>query len=90
MSVSRDAIMPEKPRDQPMQSGSPASEPKNQELTYAARIALDRTQMQIDNKLIPLSPGMAVTAEIKTGSRRIISYLLSPLARYRHDILRER
>lgn len=90
MSVSRDAIMPEKPRDQPMQSGNPVNEPKNQELTYAARIALDRTQMQIDNKLIPLSPGMAVTAEIKTGSRRIISYLLSPLARYRHDILRER
>jgi hemolysin D len=33
---------------------------------------------------------MAVTAEIKTGARRIISYLLSPLTRYRHDSLRER
>jgi hemolysin D len=90
ISVSRDAITPEKSREQPMQPESAANEPKNQELTYAARIALDRTQMQIDDKLIPLSPGMAVTAEIRTGSRRIISYLLSPLARYRHDILRER
>jgi hemolysin D len=90
ISVSRDAITPEKSREQPMQPETPANEPKNQELTYAARIALDRTQMQIDNKLIPLSPGMAVTAEIKTGSRRIISYLLSPLARYKHDIFRER
>lgn len=33
---------------------------------------------------------MAVTVEIKTGTRRIISYLLSPLARYRQEALRER
>jgi hemolysin D len=46
--------------------------------------------MQVDDRLINLSPGMAVTVEIKTGTRRIISYLLSPLARYTHDSLRER
>ena len=39
---------------------------------------------------VNLCPGMAVTVEIKTGSRRIISYLLSPLARYRQETLRER
>jgi len=33
---------------------------------------------------------MTVTAEIKTGERRIISYLLSPFMRYRHEALRER
>jgi len=33
---------------------------------------------------------MAVTAEIVTGRRRIISYLLSPIAKYSHDILHER
>jgi hemolysin D len=33
---------------------------------------------------------MAVTVEIKTGTRRIISYLLSPMAKYTHDSLRER
>jgi hemolysin D len=33
---------------------------------------------------------LAVTAEIKTGSRRIMSYLLSPLARHRQEVLRER
>ena len=46
--------------------------------------------MQVDDRLINLSPGMAVTVEIKTGTRRIISYLLSPLTRYTHDSLRER
>nr|WP_249147544.1 hypothetical protein [Bradyrhizobium jicamae] len=35
--------------------------------------------MQIEENLIKLSPGMAVTVEIKTGSRSVISYLLSPL-----------
>jgi len=35
-------------------------------------------------------PGMAVTVEIKTGSRRVISYLLSPVLRYRQESLRER
>jgi hemolysin D len=33
---------------------------------------------------------MAVTVEIKTGSRRIISYLLSHLMRYNQEVLRER
>jgi hemolysin D len=33
---------------------------------------------------------MAVTVEIKTGSRRILNYLLSPLLRYRQETLRER
>jgi hemolysin D len=46
--------------------------------------------MQIEDKLVNLSPGMAVTVEIKTGSRRIISYLLSPVLRYRQEALRER
>jgi hemolysin D len=46
--------------------------------------------MQIGDKLVNLEPGMAVTVEIKTGERRIISYLLSPLMRYKEDALRER
>jgi len=46
--------------------------------------------MQIEDKLVHLSPGMAVTVEIKTGMRRILSYLLSPLVQYRQEVLRER
>ena len=63
---------------------------KRQELGYAARVSLDRSQMQIDDNLVNLAPGMAVTVEIKTGSRTVISYLLSPLLRYKHESLRER
>jgi len=57
---------------------------------HSARIALDGVQMEIDGNIVPLLPGMAVTVEIKTGSRRIISYLLSPLIRYRQEVMRER
>jgi hemolysin D len=33
---------------------------------------------------------MAVTAEIKTGRRRVIEYLLSPVLKYAHESIRER
>jgi hemolysin D len=93
-SISSDAIVRDAPNDKSndKQPGSPTttSEPKGQELTYAARISVDRTQMQVEDKMVNLSPGMAVTAEIKTGSRRIISYLLSPLMKYKQESLRER
>jgi hemolysin D len=52
------------------------------------QIALD--QRKADGRTVDLGPGMAVTAEVKTGSRRIVGYLLSPVARYEHDVLRER
>jgi hemolysin D len=55
---------------------------------YAARVSLDRTR--IDDKLLNLSPGMAVTVEIKTGTRRIIDYLLSPILRHSQQSLRDR
>jgi len=94
LNISQDAIARDKPQDKST-GKSPgveqaSSEPKGQELVYAARVSLDRTQMQVENKLVNLSPGMAVTVEIKTGSRMILSYLLSPLLRYQQETLRER
>ena len=94
LSVSKDAIarqaVPDNQKDKASGAASTSSEPSGQDLSYAARIALDRTQMQVDDALASLSPGMAVTVEIKTGSRAVISYLLSPLVRYAHDSMHER
>jgi hemolysin D len=93
VSVSQDAITRGTPQDnvaEHQKTESSTSEPKGQELAYAARVSLDRTQMQVENNPVNLSPGMAVTVEIKTGSRRIMSYLLSPLLRYKQETLRER
>jgi hemolysin D len=47
--------------------------------TYLARIELQRTTIADGTGASPLSPGMAVTADIQTGRRRIISWLISPL-----------
>lgn len=94
LGISRDSIAndrrDDKARGQPFGAESASSEPKDQELVYAARVSLDRSEMEIEGRSVELSPGMAVTVEIKTGSRRIISYLLSPLVRYHQEVLRER
>jgi hemolysin D len=96
MTVSQDAILRDNPADSRDGAGRAngdrrdSSEPKGQELVYSARVQLDQTTMDIDGRLVSLSPGMAVTVEIKTGNRRIISYLLSPIRKHMHQALRER
>jgi len=94
LSVSQDAIVRDRQQDRSGDRNAgtqnETSEPKGQDLNYSARISLDRNAMRIDGRTVNLSPGMAVTAEIKTGSRTVISYLLSPLLRYKQESLRER
>ncbi|OGI66422.1 MAG: hypothetical protein A2W18_00190 [Candidatus Muproteobacteria bacterium RBG_16_60_9] len=58
---------------------------------YGARVSLEKSTIRVDNgKDVPLSPGMNVSVEIKTGKRRLIEYFLSPLARALSDSVRER
>jgi hemolysin D len=94
LNVSQDAITRDKPqdksRDKSLGASNDTSEPQGQEMAYAARISLDRTQMQVEDRLVDLAPGMAVTVEIKTGTRRVISYLVSPLLRFKQEMFRER
>jgi membrane fusion protein, hemolysin D len=94
LGISQDAIIRDKPQerrsDRALGTDHETSEPNGQELSYGARISLERTWMKVDERTVHLSPGMAVTAEIKTGSQTILSYLLSPLRRYRQEIMRER
>ena len=59
-------------------------------LIYAARVKMAKSTMQVEDKTVNLSPGMAVTVEIKTGRRRVIEYFLSPLLQYGNESLRER
>ncbi|CAN7749671.1 HlyD family type I secretion periplasmic adaptor subunit [Bradyrhizobium sp. LjRoot220] len=94
LSVSPDAIIRNQPQDRSgdrrLGAQNDTSEPKGQELNYSARISLGATRMQVENRMVDLSPGMAVTVEVKTGSRTILSYLLSPLLRYQQEVLHER
>jgi hemolysin D len=94
LGVSQDAIirerLPERSSERALGTQHDSSEPNGQELNYSARVSLDRSQMLVEDRMVSLAPGMAVTVEIKTGQRTILDYLLSPLRRYRQEILRER
>ena len=59
-------------------------------LGTGAHIALSQDWMMTENGRIDLAPGMAVSAEIQTGERRLISYLLSPLVRHASESMHER
>jgi hemolysin D len=67
-----------------------AANGQHEESSYVARVSLAEAAIDTEDGLRPLEPGMTVTAEIKTGRRRVIEYLLSPLLRYKHEGLRER
>ena len=59
-------------------------------LVYKARLKLHTQHLQIDGQQMQLAPGMTVSAELKTGKRRLIEYFLSPLLRYKQESLGER
>jgi hemolysin D len=61
-----------------------------QEPEYVAHIVLAQTDIATDAGPVELQPGMAVTADVKTGWRRVISYLLSPFAHQIEGAGRER
>jgi hemolysin D len=63
---------------------------ERQGLVFKAAVALERPFLESDGVRLPLGPGLAATVEIKTGTRRVIEYLLSPLLQYRAEALRER
>jgi hemolysin D len=69
--------------DQPTQNQADTANNSNsqpQEPEYVVHIALAKTTIMTDAGPAELQPGMGVTADIKTGRRAIISYLLSPFA----------
>lgn len=68
-----------------------AIEHPNLGLVFNATISIDKKNLiSPDGKQIELNSGMAITAEIKTGMRSVMSYLLSPLEESISEGLRER
>jgi multidrug efflux pump subunit AcrA (membrane-fusion protein) len=51
-------------------------------LVYKIKLKPKRFTIRVRNKDVPLSPGMGVTAEIKTGERRVIEIFISPFIKY--------
>lgn len=59
-------------------------------LVFSGLVTLDQSSINVDNVKIPLTAGMSVTAEIKTGKRHVIDYLLSPLQTKIDESFKER
>ena len=57
---------------------------------YPMKVRLAAERIRVGGRVVGLSPGMTVAAEIKTGKRRAIEFFLAPLLRYRSEALRER
>ena len=84
--VARDAATPPAPgRDGVGAAGAPDAG-----LTYPAKVRLSQDWILADGRREPIQPGMRVEAEIKTGERRVIEYLLSPVVQAVQEAGRER
>jgi hemolysin D len=94
--VSREAI-PEPDAEQ--QEGNPARPSHStlaagaqrvQNLFFPVTLVLEKRTISTDGEEIPISNGMAVTVEIKTGYRRIIDYVFSPFVEVTSNAMKER
>jgi hemolysin D len=70
------------------QSGTSGAPPA--ELAYPAKVTLLRDWILVDGRHEAIRAGMRVSAEIKTGDRRVIEYLLSPVMQAVKEAGRER
>ncbi|VVD28575.1 HlyD family type I secretion periplasmic adaptor subunit [Paraburkholderia dioscoreae] len=59
-------------------------------LTFTAHIRLPTNQIQVNDKPVRLTPGMEITAEIRTGQRSVAAYFLDPLMQTAGKSLHER
>jgi hemolysin D len=68
---------------------SPTAPPVT-DLVFETKLKPSLSALTVNDREIALSPGMTVTVEIKTGSRRILEYLFSPLVEVAGKAMRER
>jgi hemolysin D len=59
-------------------------------LVYRMRVSMSQDTIDVDGNTVSLSPGMAATVEVKTGQRRLIEFLMSPVFRAVQESARER
>lgn len=88
-NVSDDAVSLAQNQQTPGQAQPPAAAVSGASV-FPVRIALSRETIRIEGNEIQLTPGMSVVAEVKTGNRRVIEYLLSPLLKVRDEAFGER
>ena len=96
VKIARDAIpLPEASQleanpAQGQRATAPGGAQRTQNLVYQITLKPLQDKIGPEGDNIQLMPGMTVTLEVKTGSRRIISYLFTPLVEVGSAAMRER
>ncbi|MGY0216078.1 HlyD family type I secretion periplasmic adaptor subunit [Endozoicomonadaceae bacterium StTr2] len=67
-----------------------AVQDEKQGQVYPMRVTMDQKQILVNDRWVPLQPGMTLSAEVKTGKRRLIEFFLAPFLRYQDESLKER
>ncbi len=67
-----------------------AEQDKEKNFAYRVQLKLAKDGVAVNDKMIPLIPGMVATTEIKIRQKRIIEYFLDPFRQYQSEALRER
>lgn len=60
------------------------------ETYYQVRVRTDQAELIRDGKSHAIFPGMVATADIMTGKKTILAYLMKPINKARNEALRER
>lgn len=94
--IAKDAIPQQ---DAALQEGSPAAQleakslagaQRVQNLVYPVIVSFAENELRANGQVLSIVPGMSVTIEIKTGQRRVIDYVLSPLTEVTATAMKER
>ncbi|AEI44208.1 HlyD family type I secretion periplasmic adaptor subunit [Paenibacillus mucilaginosus] len=54
---------------------------------YRMKVKLLEQRLNVNGSPVPVTPGMTVSAEVKTGDRKIIEFFLSPILKYAEESL---
>ncbi len=65
-------------------------EDKQGEVFYLAKLRTNKTGIAYRGETLPIIPGMTATADILTGRKTILDYLLKPILKAQQNALRER
>ena len=63
---------------------------ENGESFYRVYLRTNKNSLERHGKVLPIIPGMTATAEILTGKKTVLEYILKPILKARDRALRER
>lgn len=90
VDVNKDAVVVDSPASKDAKNVGWVEGSATHQSIYKMRLKLAKNWLMVDGRKVELISGMAVSAEVKTGKRRLIEFFLSPLVQHVDESVRER